>query len=716
MLGYLRSTSAFFLRPVELIRTYRSENLRADLIAGATVGVVLLPQGLAFSLLAGLPPEMGLYSAILATIIAGLWGSSHHLNTGPTNTASILTFATLLPIFTPGSEQFIAAAGVIAVLAGVFRLLMGVARLGLLVNFVSDSVAIGFTAGAGTLIVATQLSPILRVDNSTDPDLFGILRNLFNQFNSLHLPSLLLGIATIVIIVVLQRIARRFSPTLIGLIVIGVITWVLTLEQQGVRLLGELPQTLPPLAELPLFDTELLGELATGALAIATIGLVEASTIARALASNSGQRLDSNQEFVGQGLANIACGVFSGYPTSGSFNRSALALRSGGQTALTSVFSGLFVLAAMFAFGPLAANLPRTALAAAQIVAAASMIDFKQMRKIIRGERGEAAIMITTLLATLFLSLPFAVLTGVLMSLGYYIWQTSAPRVQEVLPDDEFRHWVQRPDRPSCPQLGVVDVLGDLYFGAVSHVEESIRQLMTKHPEQRFLILRMHSVLRCDISGIHALESIVRTYRARGGDVFMVRVREPVRQLMQATGFEKMLGADHLLAEEKVIDHVFYKVLDPAICIYECDVRAFRECQNLPKQLTSEVIPLRLSTKTINIPELPPREVWEQLRSEQPPLILDVREPREFEHGHVPGAQLMPLTNLAQHGDSLPRDRPIVTVCRGGRRSLRAAALLHERGFSNVATINGGMLAWRNADLLEAFGYDTSLPRPTRMP
>jgi SulP family sulfate permease len=478
--------------------------------------------------------------------------------------------------------------------------------------------------------------------------------------------------------------------------------WAMGLDRQGVETIGQLPRGLPPLARLPLSNLDLIGQLSTGALAIGAIGLVEATAIARSIAARTGQRLDNNQEFVGQGLANIACGFLSGHACSGSFNRSALNYKAGARTPLASVFSGLFVLIAMFALAPLATYVPRPALAGVLIVTAYGMIDQKEMVRIWRGARGDAAIMVVTLIATLFLPLQFAVLSGILMSLAYYILKTSMPQVYTVLPDDNFYHLVHQPDKPSCCQLVIVDILGDLYFGAVSHIEEAIHAYQVKHPDLRFLLLRMRSVDHCDISGIHMLEGVVRSYRERGGDVFLMRVHESILRLMKSTGFYQYLGADHVLPEDSAIEYLFHRILDPAICIYECEVRAFRECQNLPKRAIPLDIPLRTVIPTDHVPTIPPRDLWRQLRSLTPPHVVDVREPREFKQGHIPQAQLLPLPELMSQIPELPHDRGIVLVCRGGRRSTRAAYALRHKGLDNVAVLQGGMLAWEAAGLLEA--------------
>jgi sulfate permease, SulP family len=689
------------LQPSRLVRGYSQQALRADLVAGATVGLVLLPQALAFALLAGLPPEMGLYAAITAAIAGALWGSSSHLHTGPTNTASILALSVLLPIVAPGTPEFVAAAGLIAVLSGLIRLVMGLARLGMLVNFVSDSVAVGFTAGAGILIISNQLEPMLRLDLPPSAGLIDTLSGVFRQISQVHVPSLLIGLLTIFVIQFLPRLTRKIPAVLGGIVGAAALAWLLGLEERGVAVLGNLPQALPPLAALPLLDLELIGQLANGALALAIIGLVEAVAIARALAGYSGQRLDSNQEFVGQGMANIAAGVFSGYPCSGSFNRSALSYRSGGVTAMANAFSGIFIIGATFLLGPLMAHLPRPVLAGALAITAFSMIDIASMRQIWRGAPGDAVIMLVTLASTLLLPLQFAVLIGVLMSLGYYLLRTSTPQVRVVVPDRTFRHWEVRPGAPSSPQLVVVEILGDLYFGAVSHIEERINTILESGP-QRFLMLRMNNVQHCDISGIRMLEHILRTMRQRGGDLYLVRVREPVLNRMRATGFLNQIGADHILDDEGAVHYLFHHVLDPAVCIYECELRVFRECQNLPKHHLPD---LALSAPQANIPPPPvitPAELWEALRTPSPPLVVDVRERREFRLGHVPNARQLSLADLLAGPAVLPRDRKLVLADRSGRRSARAAAYLVTTGYTNVYILDGGMLAWEAANLLTA--------------
>jgi SulP family sulfate permease len=503
----------------------------------------------------------------------------------------------------------------------------------MLVNFVSDSVIVGFTAGAGILIAVNQLAPLLRLSFPSSPLLLETAQDIAIHLPELHWPSLALGVGTMIFIIALKYFYPRLPGPLFSMVVATMIVAALGLSEQGVRVVGQLPRTLPPLANLS-FDLDLVGHLSNGALAVAMLGLVETMSIARVISSQTGQRLDSNQEFVGQGLANMASGLFSGFVCSGSFSRSAVNFKAGARSPLSSVFSSVFVMGALLLLAPLAAYLPRSALAGVLIVTGLGLIDYKEMARIWNGTLGDTLIMVVTLGAALLLPLEFAVLSGVLMSFVHYLLRTSLPRVYSVLPDDNFEHLIPQPHKQPCPQLGIMEIWGNLYFGAVNHIEEVIRQNQLQHPEQRFLLLRMHSVHHCDISGIHMLEAIVRLYREQGGDVFLVQVRENVYEFMKSTGFYDNLGPDHFLKQDQDISYLFYKILDPAICIYECEVRAFKECQNLPKRLYPLESPVHTPIPSQQVTRITPTELREKLRNgDTPPLVIDVREPREFKQG-----------------------------------------------------------------------------------
>jgi len=699
----MRPITHYLTRPARLIRDYQLSDLRPDLIAGITVVVILLPQAIAFALLAELPAKMGIYTAAIAAIFGALWGSSHQSHTGPTNAISILVLSVLLTSYKPGSPEYLLAAGILAVMVGVFQLILGLARLGMLVNFVSHSVVVGFATGAGVLIAIRQLPHLLGIDLYTHNAAETLLRSA-ESLSEVDHQTALIGFGTVTLLIVLRRLSKRVPAALIGMAIASVMVYLLDL-QEVVEVIGELPRQLPPLANLPLFNSDFITQLSSGALAVGAIGLVETTAISRSIANETGQRLDSNQEFVGQGLANIAAGLFSGYPSAGSFSRSAVNFNAGARSSLAAVFSSLFVVAGMFFLAPMAAFLPRAALAGVLVVVALGMINGSEIKRIWQGTRGDALIMVVTLAGTLFIEIAFAVLAGILLSFVLYILRTSVPRVQQVVPDEDHKHFAYRPDRPVCPQLGVIDILGDLYFGAVNHIEETIHGYAEQQPDQRYLLIRMHNVNHCDFSGIHMLESILRLYRDRGGDVYLVQVSYPVDKLMNSTGFCNKLGKENFLEQDTAVSQIFYRVLDPAVCIYECPVRVFSECRNLPKQLYLDEVSQagKLHSKE-SAEEVAPQELYDEISAGKKSItIIDVREPREYRRGHIPQATLIPLPKIlsGKHQFATAGEHEIVLACRTGRRSrLAARYLLNEK--NKVRIVKGGMLAWEAAGLLTA--------------
>jgi SulP family sulfate permease len=703
----VKPTFRYIKHPADMIRTYDRDNLRPDLLAGLTVAVILLPQGIAFALIAELPPQMGLYAAIIGAIFGGLWGSSNQMHTGPANAISLLVFSTLSGLYAVGSPEYIMAAGMMALMVGIFQLVMGLARLGILINFVSHSVIVGFATGAGVLIAIKQLKPLLGL-NFPSGTVVDTVTGTVLYFPESHVQTAVIGFLTIIFVVVLKKINPKIPSALLSIVLASMVVYFFNLDEAGVHVIGQLSGQLPPITPLPIFDFGLIAQLSPGALAIGAIGLVEAAAIARSISTQTGQRLESNQEFVGQGMANTACGIFSGFPVAGSFSRSAINFDAGARTPLASVFSAIFVLVAMLLLAPMARYIPTSALSGVLIVTAFNMIDREEIKRIWQGAPGDAAIMLLTLFGTLFLSLEFAVLLGILLSFALYVLRTSTPRVQAVVPDDEFQHFTYNPEKEHCPQLLIIEILGDLYFGAVGYVEDIILDLMEQNPTQRFLMLRMHSVDHIDFSGIHMLENLVKSYRDRGGDLYMMRVSYTVRKVMESTDFINYLGESNILSDDDAIQILFNRQLDPAICIYECPYRVFKECQNLPKRMDLVNIPLSALTQDFRCATIDAPTLWTTTNSEngQRPFVVDVREPREFSQGHVPGAHSVPLANILAGNWQMPADQSVVLVCRSGRRSRRAAIALTENlDHNEVSILDGGMVAWEAAGLLEAVEF-----------
>lgn len=699
--GGIERRAHYFLRPLDIARAFRRGDIAPDLAAGLTVAIVAVPQSIAYAAIAGLPAAYGLYSAAVASIVGALWGSSRYLSTGPTNAASILVLSVLAPLVPMGTPEFLMAASAMAVMVGLLRIAFGLLGLGMLVNFASRAVLLGFTAGAAVLIAlgqATALAGILAAPTHRVPD---IVAAVMVNLDRVHVASLAFGAAAVAATLALNRFSRRLPGSLVALAGCAAVVGLVGAPELGVATVGEVPRSLPRMTTFSwtwLVDRDLLRQMATGSLAVAALGLVEAMSIARTLARRSGDRLDANQEFVGQGLANVASGLLSGFTCSGSFTRSAVNHQAGARSPLSSVFAGVFILGGVLAFGPLIGFLPRAALAGFLVLVAWGMIDWRGIRRVVRTSRSETAILVATFAATLLLPLEFAVLSGVILSLAIHIYEASMPLVSPVVPDAEYRHFVERPGAPACPQLAVMTVRGSLFFGAAQHVEDVLAATLADNPGQHLLLLRMHGVDRCDLSGIEMLEGVVQLYRRIGGDVFMVGVRQPVRGMMAKSGFDVLLGEDHYLPQEGAVEMLFEERIDPSVCIYECEHRVFAECQALEKHPYDVRLPTSALREAHAACHLSVAQFEEELRRRaKEALLLDVREEAEYAAGHIAGARLLPLRKILDEAPNLPKDRPIFLVCRSGRRSTRAMHWLLDLGFRHICNLRGGVLSWKAA-------------------
>lgn len=690
-----------FSRPAEIVRTWRRGDVRPDLVAGLTVAIVAIPQSIAYAAIAGLPASYGLYSAAVASVVGALWGSSRHLSTGPTNAASILVLSVLAPLVPIGTPEFLMAASAMAVMVGLLRIGFGLLGFGVLVNFASRAVLLGFTAGAAVLIALGQTLPLAGITAGPTHRTPDIVAALFVNVDRIHVPSVLFGIGAVAATLVLNRFSRRLPGSLVALSLCAGVVAVVGADRLGIATVGRVPRSLPAITSFSwdwLVERDLIRQMVTGSLAVAALGLVEAMSIARALARRSGDRLDANQEFVGQGLANVAAGLLSGYTCSGSFTRSWVNFQTGARSAFSSVFAGLFVLAGILAFGPAVGYLPKAALAGFVMLVAWGMVDWRGIRKVVATSSSETAILMATFGATLVFPLEFAVLSGVILSLALHIYQASLPTVVPVVPDAEYRHFVERPGAPTCPQLAVMAVRGSLFFGAAQHVEDVLLENLADNHGQHLLLLRLHGVDRCDVSGIEMLEGLVRHYWRLGGDVFFVGVQPPVMATMRRSGFVELVGEDHYLPPEGAIELLFEDAIDPAVCAYECEVRVFAECQALTKHPYDARLPRHVSRDAHPLCHLSVAEFEEALRRfGHLAMVVDVREPEEFAAGHLPGARLVPLRTIIDEAPRLPKDRPIFLVCRSGRRSTRAMHWLLELGFPRVCNLRGGILSWKAA-------------------
>lgn len=562
------------------------KTFRSDLTAGLTGAIVVLPQGVAFATIAGMPPEYGLYAGMIPAIIAALFGSSWHLVSGPTTAASIVLFSALSAFAEPGSAEYVKLALTLTIMVGVIQLVMGLAKMGTLVNFISHSVVIGFTAGAAILIASNQIKHFFGIDIPRGGHVHNILASLFSQFSDINPYVTIVGFVTLFSGIAIKKFLPRIPYMIVAMVAGSVLSVLLSAifgkDHTGIVTVGALPATLPPLSA-PDFSLETIKQLAPAALAATLFALTEAVSIARALAVRSGQHLDGNQEFIGQGLSNVAGSFFSGYVATGSFNRSGLNYQAGAKTPLAAVFAGGLLMVIVVMVAPLAVYLPNAAMAGILFLVAWGLIDFHHIAKILKTSRSETIILSTTFFATLFLELEFAILLGVMLSLALYLNRTSRPRVLPRVPDprQDRRKFITDSSLPECPQFKIIRVDGSLFFGAVNHVQEVIRSYEQQNPEQKHLGVVASGINFVDIAGAEFLAQEAAKRRKMGGGLYLIRVKEGVCEPFRRGGYLDEIGDENMFRGKTVAIASIFDRLDRDICS-TCTKRIFRECQSLP--------------------------------------------------------------------------------------------------------------------------------------
>ena len=564
--------------------------LRADVVAGLLGAVLVLPQGVAFATLAGLPPEYGIYTAVVPCIVAALFGSSWHVMSGPTNANSLALFAMLSPVAFAGSPAYIGLALSVTILVGLMQFAVGTLRLGTLANFISPSVLLGFTCGAATLIGLYALKDLFGLAVPTGTSAFGVLRFLFDNVDAINWGAATVGAVTLGATLLFKRLGKRLPFMLLGLLAGYGVAFLLNRTGWGgghhVNVVGSIPSAIPGF-HVPDISWRSVPDLLGIASALTIVALGQSISIAKAVALRSGQHIDANREFIGQGLSNIAGGLFSGYISCGSLNRSVPNFEAGAKTPLASVFSALWLVALVAVSAPLLAQIPLAAIAAMLLLVAWGLFDFARLRRIAALSRTEFAIAVGTFAATLVIRLEMAVLLGTILSLVAYLYRTSRPAVRSLVPDadDPGRRFtpldeLQRP-QPECPQLKLLRMEGAIYFGAVQYVTDRLHWLRTVNASQKHLLAMTKSMNFIDLAGAEMWEAELAERRAAGGDLYFHRPRTQVLQTWEQTGFTTKLGTDHVFSTKRQALHTIIAQLSPDICA-QCQVRIFEECAQRP--------------------------------------------------------------------------------------------------------------------------------------
>jgi SulP family sulfate permease len=555
------------------------ESLKKDLIAGLTGAIIVLPQGIAFATIAGLPPEYGLYTAMVTPIVAALFGSSRHLISGPTTAISIVVFSSISHYAEPGSPEFIRLALTLTFLAGAYQFGFGLARLGTLVNFVSHTVVVGFTAGAAILIATSQIKHVLGVDVPRGESFADTWIDIFHQLGNINWYVLVIASATLATAILMRKISPRMPHLLIALVVGGIIALLLGAQEHSVALVPAIPSHLPPLSK-PDLSFATIQQLAPEAFAVALLGLIEAVSISRAVAAKSHQRIDSNQEFIGQGLSNMFGSFFSSYAGSGSFTRSGVNYAAGAVTPLSAIFAAVLLMLVVLLIAPLTAYIPVAAMGGVILLVAWNLIEFHQMKVLIRASRSETGILIVTFLATLFLELEFAIYIGVLLSLVIFLNRTSHPDIITLAPDrdnpkNKFINIETKP-LPQCPQLRIIRIDMSIYFGSVNHIESKLAEIYEKQGIKHILLV-LSGANFIDTAGAEMLTHEAKSLQEQGGNLYFCGMKGKVWQFMAQGGFIREIGAAQFFEGKPEAITSIYKRLDKSRC-ETCVTRIFREC------------------------------------------------------------------------------------------------------------------------------------------
>ncbi|WP_432470296.1 SulP family inorganic anion transporter [Amphritea sp. HPY] len=565
-----------FLPFLVWLRLITPAKARDDLFAGLTNAVIVLPQGVAYALIAGMPPEYGLYAAIVPAIIAALFGSSWHLISGPTAALSIVVFTTVSPLATPGSPEFINLVLALTLMAGLFQLLLAFFRFGTLVNFVSHSVVVGFTTGAAIVIASSQVKNILGISIESSGAFVSTWQGVFEAAHNTNFYAVSVAAVTVVCCLLVKKLLPRWPNMLIAMVISSAYAWWLGAADKGIQLVGEIPGSLPPFL-FPQMDADSLYDLAPGAIAIGLLGLVEAVSIARSVATRSRQSINGNQEFYGQALSNIVGSVFSSYASSGSFTRTGVNYSSGAKTPLAAIIAAISLAIIVLVFADLTSYVPIPSMAGLLLIVSWNLIDFHHIQSIFKAGKSEFAVLAVTFCATLVMALEFAIYLGVILSLVFYLKRTSQPTIVEVLPDPNsptpFFNPAHNDQQPRCPQLRIIRIEGSLFFGAVNYVKDYLESIT----EPNVLIVG-NGMNHIDIAGAEMLMHEAQRRRDKGHALYLSNLKTQVDDYLGRGEFRTEIGDEQIFSSKGIAITQIYSRLDANIC-KACNSRIFIECK-----------------------------------------------------------------------------------------------------------------------------------------
>ena len=545
-----------FKRLPQLAGRYFRTDVRADALAGLTVAVMGVPQAMAYALIAGLPPVWGLYTAMVTCTVSALFGSSNHLVTGPTNAICMVILSLTAHLPERYGVSLLEIVLLLTILTGAIQLTFGLLRLGGIIRYVSHSVVIGFTAGAGILIAANQLKNILGITFAERAEhFFDVLIKTFEGLSEANFNALILGVVTALCVILLPKVDKRIPGALIGIVASGSIAYFLgwhLLDADSGKI--EIVKDIEPIsASLNIFHVpellapppfELTRELGLGAAALAILGLIEAASIGRAVAAQSGQRLDFNREFIGQGAGNVIGAFFSSFAGSGSFTRTAVCYKSGGRTRMAAVYSALWTAITILLFAPIANYIPKASLAGLLIVVAYTMVDKRHLILTWKSGRHSRMVLFGTFVATLVLPLEYAIFVGVFLSIVLLLRVTGQTDLTQLVQRGDSGFDELPFSRAPQSEVVVVNMEGDLYFAAAEDLDYELLECLT--PKTRVVILRMKRLRAVGSTAMAILERFYELLKARRIQLVVCGIEESLKKVMTGSGLRKRIGEQNI--------------------------------------------------------------------------------------------------------------------------------------------------------------------------
>lgn len=553
-----------------------------DLIAGITGTIIVIPQAVAFAMIAGLPPIYGFYTAMVTPVIAALFGSSYHLISGPTTAISIVVFATISKFVDPSNdiEQYVALTLVLTFMAGVIQFAMGLAKMGKLVNFVSHSVIIGFTAGAGILIAFKQLKHVFGLDVPQGSSFYDIIKHIVSNISETNWYVFGVAMGTMAIAILVRNFIKPLSRyyMLLAMVLGSFLAIFLGGDANGIETVGKIPSNLPPF-HMPQLNLTNIKNLSSGAITVALLGLIEAVAIARSIALSTHQRIDANQEFKGQGLSNIVASFFSSYMGSGSFTRSGVNQQAGAKTPMSAIFAAFFLMIVLLVFSKYAAYLPKPAMGGIILLVGYNLIDFHHIKQVIESSGRELIVLSTTLFGTLFFELETALFLGIALSLFFYLERTAKPNIAVLgsSKNHRFINIIRDSNVKECPQLKIVRIDGSIYFGALEVVSDFFNTLYDDGDIKHVLIVAK-GINFIDLTGATWLTHEVLKWQERGGGIYFSGLKIVSQQILKKGGFRNEIGEENFYDDKLTAIEEIYKKLDKNICD-SCKVKVFFECE-----------------------------------------------------------------------------------------------------------------------------------------